>query len=324
MKTFFILITITLVWPCAVYGQGSAESAYPAKPVTVVAPSSPGAGFEIHGRVYLQKLSESMQRQFILDFRPGAGQTLGTANVAKAAPDGYMLLFTSATHTVAALVYKDLSYDPIKDFVPITLMTSQPITLIVSATTPVNSVTEYINYARANPGKVNMATGGLGSLSHFAGAWLHYLTKTEVSFIPYKGAGDLLIALIGGQVQSGTATLASTLPHVKAGRLRLLGITSRNRTPFMPDLPTVAEQGVPGYEYVQWQGFLAPAGTPPAIVRKLNAELVKVAKNPEVIQKVAQVGDQTVGSTPEEFGVTLVNEVNRWRKLVEDTKLKIE
>lgn len=301
-----------------------AQSTYPTKPVLVIVPGAPGAGFDIHGRVFFEKLGQQMGQRFVMDFRPGAGQTIGTAHAARAANDGYTLLFTSGTHSAAQLLYKDLTYDPVKSFVTISQTTAQFPVLVANATKPFKTMQEYIAYGKANKGKINMGIAGNGGLSHYAAAWMADAAGIEITYVPYQSAGPMLVGLLGGDVDSGMPTLAAALPHIKSGRLVALGMTSSTRSTLMPDLPTLAEQGAPGFGYSQWQGVLAPVGTPTAIVNRLHQELVKVVKSPDVVAHLARYGDQGVGSSPEEFSAMLIGEVNRWKSIKEKYKLDIK
>jgi tripartite-type tricarboxylate transporter receptor subunit TctC len=321
MRNLFVCLATSIA---AVFsGLASAQGSYPARPVNVVIPGAPGAGFELIGRIFFPKLSENVGQTFVLDFRPGAAQTLATAYVAKSAPDGYTLLFTSGTHAVGQILYKDLSYDPVKSFAPIAQTTTQTIALLINSGVPAKNVQEYIAWAKANKGKVNWGTAGNGTLSHFSAAWFNLLGGTEATYIPYKSAGPLLTSIISGEVHIGTVTLSSARPHINSGKIRVLGVTSIKRNPLAPDVPTVAEQGVAGFDYSQWQGLLAPSGTPSAIVTFLNGEMNKVTRSADVVERVAKMGDQAVGSTPEEFRNLIANDVARWKKVYEQTQLKL-
>jgi tripartite-type tricarboxylate transporter receptor subunit TctC len=297
---------------------------YPSKPVRVILPQAPGGGTDTQARLYAAKLSENLRRQFIVENRAGAGNTAGPAFVAKSPADGYTLLAVTPSFTFASALYKNLSYDSIKDFAPISLMTLSPYLLVVHPSVPVKSVKELIALAKARPGRLNFGGGASGSATHLAAMLLISLANLKVAYIPYKGAGPALYDLIGGQIDAIFSTGVSTIPQIKAGKLRALGISTARRSAIAPDLPTVAEQGVPGYEVSTFHGWAAPAGTPSAIINKLSGELAKVAKYPDIVEKLKEDGSEPVGSSPEQFRQLIAAEVVRWRKLVKDIDLKIE
>jgi len=316
-------LMIALCVSATAQAQSGVDS-YPSKPVTIVIPYVPGGSSDVEARLYTQKITESLHQPFIFDYKPGAGATIGTAFVAKAAPDGYTLLMTTASFTVAPALMMDKSpYDPIKDFAPISITTLTPDLLLVKAALPVKSVAEYIAYAKANPFKLNFATSGAGGINHLAGAWLHSTTNTMATYIHYKGGADVMRSLVSGEADSGVTPPLTAIPHIKSGKVRVLGVTTSERVKFMPEYPTVIEEGVPGYEWSQWVAVFAPGKTPPAIVNKLGAEFGKAAKLPDVIQKLEQ-GKLVVGSTPEQLRRLVAREVLAWRKVVQDTGIKLE
>ncbi len=307
---------------CTAHAQDATD--YPAKPVRIILPQAAGGGTDTQARLYAAKLSETFRRQFIIENRPGAGNTAGPAYVAKSSADGYTLLTVTPSFTFAAALYKNLPFDAIKDFAPISLMTLSPYLLVVHPSVPVKSVKELIALAKARPGELNIGGGASGSFTHLAGMLFISLAGIKVAYIPYKGAGPALHALLGGQVDAIFSSSLSTIPPVKAGKLRALGISTLQRSKTMPALPTLDEQGVAGYEVSTFHGWAAPAGTPPAIINKLAAELVKVAKMPEIAEKLAEDGSEPVGSTPEQLRQLIAREVARWRKLVKDIDLRID
>jgi len=302
----------------------SAQSAqdYPSRPVTFIIPFTPGSSTEVEARVYTQGLSSNLNRQFVIDFKPGAGSTIGTNYVAKAAPDGYTVLFFTSSFSTAAALYKNLPYDPIKDFAPVSLLSKRPMVLIVNPNLPFRSAREYLDYVRQNPGKVNVVTAGAGSASHFAAAWLHKLSNTQVTFVHYKGGAPMFVDLIAGRAQATVTTLESALPHIKSGKMRPLGISFTQPTLNLPDVPPIADQGVTGYEYAGELGVLAPRATPPAIVSKLSSELARVAKLREATARLE--GSVMIGSTPEELGRHLAINIKRLQELAKDAAISPE
>ena len=306
--------------------QGSATT-YPVKPVTIVIPYSPGSSTEPEVRLYAQKLTEFLGQPFTVDFKSGAGSTLGTAYVAKAAPDGYTLLQVSSAFVIAPLLYKNLPYDALKDFIPVSQMSKKANVIVVSPAFPARNLQEYIAYARANPDKINFATSGMGGPQHLFGAWLHGATGTRATFIHYKGGSPGATDLLAGRIDVMTTPLASASSFIKSGKLRALAITSLERTAVLPDLPTMAEQdpaNLRDFEYSAIIGILAPRNTPAAVVSKLADNLARTARSPDVIQKLGAGGAQMVGSTPEEFRRLLVSDSERFRKLIVENDIKLE
>ena len=303
------------------FAQGAAD-AYPARPVTIVIPYGPGGSTDLEARLYTQKLTESLRQPFLIDYKPGAGATIGTAFVARAVPDGYTLLMHTATFSIAPATYGDKSpYDAIKDFAPVSLTTMTPDILVVTASLPVNNVREYIAYAKANPGRLNFGTSGMGGINHISGAWLHSTTNTAVTFVHYKGGNDIMRTLVSGEIQSVVAPPLIVLPHVKSGKVRALAVTTADRVSFLPDLPSLQEEGVPNCDWANWVAAFAPARTPAAIVNKLGAEFSRIVKLPDIVQKLGQ-GKVMVGSTPEELRKLVAREVPAWKKIVLENGIK--
>jgi tripartite-type tricarboxylate transporter receptor subunit TctC len=297
-------------------GVAPAQDAYPAKPVRVIVGLAPGGGTDIQTRLFAQKLSESFNRSFVVENRPGAGGTVAYAQVAKSPPDGYTLIGVTSGYTITPAVYTKLPYDPIKDFAPISLVAQAPFLLVVHPTLPVKSVKDLLALAKAQPGKLDCGSAGQGSSTHMAFELFRTAAGVKITHIPYKGTGPALVDAMAGQVHMLFGNVLSTLTYVKAGRLRALAVTTAARSKVLPELPTITESGLPGYENSTWHGWLAPAGTPPAILNRLNAELVKSAKAPDLLEKLAADGGEGVGSTPEQFSRHLVMEIARWRKVV--------
>jgi tripartite-type tricarboxylate transporter receptor subunit TctC len=314
---------IALLSPCAAIAQSAAD-AYPAKPVRVIVGLAPGGGTDIQARLFAQKLTESFNRPFVVENRPGAGGTLAYAQVAKSPPDGHTLLGVTSGYTITPTVYTKLPYDPVKDFAPISLVSQAPFVLVVHPSLPVKSVKDLLALARAKPGGLDCASAGRGSSTHMAFELFKTLSGVTITHIPYKGTGPALVDAMAGQVHMLFGNVLSTLSHVKAGKLRALAVTTAKRSTALPDLPTIAESGVPGYDNSTWHGWLAPAGTPPAILNRLNAELVRSARAPDVVARLAPDGGEAVGSTPEEFAQHIATEIARWRRVVREAGVRVE
>lgn len=297
---------------------------WPAKPVTLITPFPAGGPVDAEVRLYTLKLNQALGQPFILDAKPGAGTTIGTAYVAKSASDGYTLLVTNSSFSITPAFYPDLPYDPLRDIAPISLMSKRSTGLFAAASAPFGTLAAYLAHARAHPGEINMGTVGAGGALHLSGAWLHSATGTEVTFVHYKGAGPMYIDMFAGRTQAAFVGLSSALPYLKAGKLKLLAIANLERSPLMPAVPTVAEQVVPGFEYSSWIGIAGPAAIPPAVLEKINAEFVKVARAPDIAEKLAPSGTMLVGSTPALFRQYLAQEINRWKKLVSELGIKAE
>jgi len=303
--------------------QGVADS-YPSRPVQLVLPFGPGGSSEVEGRLYAQKLTENTGKPFIVDFKPGAGSTIATGYVAKAKPDGHTILVVTISYSVTPAFYNNLPYDPAKDIAPVSLMSKRASALLVHPSLPVKTVAEYIAYAKARPGELNFGTVGAGGSPHIAGEWLHALTNSKVTFVHYKVTSAMQTDFLSGRIQVITTSVRSALPLVKSGRVRMLGVTTAERSPLLPDVPTVAEQGASGYDFSSWLGIVTTGGTPAAVVNKLQAELVKAGNAPEVKTKLSDEGTLMVLSTAEEFRRYIEVEMVRWKKLVQDQGIKLE
>ena len=310
---------------CCVAGAVSAQTAaYPAKPIRVVIPWPPGGGNDIAGRIISARLAEAMGQQFPIDNRGGAGGTIGADLVAKAPPDGYTIMVQSVTHVGNAHLYKKLPYDTLKDFAPVGLLTGQIAVLSVHPSLPVKSVKEFVALARARPDEIIYSSAGNGSIPHMSMALLAAMTNTKLVHVPYKGGGPQVIALLAGESQASLATVASVIPHVKAGRLRALGVSAAQRSGTLPDVPTIAEAGVPGYEMSPWIGMFAPAGTPRAVIDRLNAESNRVLKLPDVAQSLGGQGLDPWPSTPDEFAARLKADYDKYAQLVKLTGARVD
>jgi len=302
----------------------SAADAWPARPVTIIVPVAPGSSTDLEARLYAQKLGEvTGGKTFLVDYKPGAGTTIGSGFVAKAAPDGYTTLLMSPSTLVSPLAYPNLPFDPVRDFAPVSLMSKRPSLLLANPGLPANNLREFLAYAKANQNKINIGTAGAGSVGHLSVEWLYGASGIKPTFIHYKGGAPATAALVAGEIHSTLASPGAALPLVKAGKLKILAVTTTERIKPLPDVPTAAESGAPFWEYAQWLGFVMPAATPSAIVNKFAGELAKVAKSPDVAQRFANDGMLMYGNTPEQFRQHIVAESARWAKLVKDTGVKL-
>ncbi len=306
------------------FAQADAAKGYPNKPVRFIAPFVAGAGTDFTARTIAQKLSEKWGQQFIVDNRTGAGGTIGVDLTAKAVPDGYTICLISASLSVNAATNSRLPYDLTKDLQAITQASSLFYAVYHNPSVPVTSIKELIAYAKANPGKLNFGTSGTGTLQHFAGEMFNYMAGIKITHVPYKGTAAVIPAMLAGDVQVGFGTLFGVRPHMPTGRIKVLAITAAKRSPAVPELPTVAEAGVPGYEVDQWYGIITGARVPLAIVRKLNAAIAEAVKSPDVAKRMAADGSTPVGSTPEQFSAHIKSEIAKWRKLVKEAKLELQ
>jgi tripartite-type tricarboxylate transporter receptor subunit TctC len=297
---------------------------YPVKPVRLVVPSSPGGGTDITARIIAPKLTERLGQQVIVENRAGAGTMIGTEAVAKSAPDGYTLLMGLSTLAINPAMYKKVPFDPVRDFAPISQVIAAPNMLVVHPSIPAKTVKELIAFARARPGQLNYASAGHGTNPHLSMELFLSMTGLKVVHIPYKGLAPGIVDLLAGHVTLATATMLTGLPHVKSGRLRLLGTTGAKRAAVLPDQPTVAEAGVPGYEASQWYGVLAPAGTSKEIITRLNAEIVRILQAPDMREKLAADGTDPVGNSPDEFARYIKAELTKWGKVARDAGIKPE
>ena len=304
-----------------------AHAVYPERPVTMVVPFSAGGTTDILARIVGEGLSKRLGQQIVIDNRPGAGGNTGTAVVAKAAPDGYTLVMgTIGTHAINSSIYKRMPYDPVRDFAPVTIVATVPNVLVAHPSAPFRTVTELIAYAKANPGKLNFASSGNGSSIHLSGEMFKAMTETEIEHITYKGSGPAVIDMISGQVPSMIMfdNLPSSLAQIKAGKLMALGVTSATRTPILPEVPTIAEAALPGYEATPWFGVLAPAGTPKEIIDRLNSEIVAILGMPDVKDSLLEQGAEPVGDAPEHFADVIKADLTKWAALIEKAGISID
>ena len=302
-----------------------AQAPYPTKPIRIVVPFPAGGTTDILARAVAQKLTETMGQTVVVDNRPGAGGNIGAELVAKSPPDGYTLLMgTVGTHAINASLYAKMPYDHVKDFAPVILVAGVPNVLVVNPSVPANNVQELIAYIKANPGKVNFASSGSGTSIHLAGELFKTMAGVSMTHVPYKGSAPAVTDLLGGQVQLMFDNLPSALPHIKAGKLRALAVTSTQRASALPDVPTVAEAGLPGFDATSWFGLLAPAGTPKDVVAKLNAEVAKWLASPEAREKLASQGAIAAGQSPEDFTRHIAAETAKWQKVVKESGAKVD
>jgi tripartite-type tricarboxylate transporter receptor subunit TctC len=301
----------------------SAET-YPTKLIRIIVPFAPGGGTDVTARQISQPLSEKLGQPVIIDHRPGAGTMLGTELAAKSAPDGYTLLIAAAPHAINPAVYRKVKYDPIRDFAPITLAISFPYVIAVHPGIPVRNIKELIAYAKANPGRLTYASSGTGTTNHLAGELFNRMAGVQLVHVPYKGGGPALTDAIGGHVSIIFGTILETMPQVRNGKLRGLAVTSGKRAAFAPELPTVAEGGISGYDVTGWYAFLAPAGTPPGVVSKLNEEMTRILATPAVKERFLAMGAESWPTSPEKAREFIAAEVVRWDKLVKAAGITAE
>lgn len=318
-----IVLALTVAWagiPTAHAASGEVDK-YPTKPIRLIAPFVPGGGTDITARAIAQKLTERWGQQVIVDNRAGAAGAIGVELTATAQPDGYTICLISASHSVNSATNPKLPYDLTKDLQAITQATSLFYVMYLHPSVPAKSVAELITYAKANPGKLSFGSSGTGGLQHFAGEMFNHLAGVKMVHIPYKGGAAATADALAGNIQVGFGTLLSSRPHYKAGRLRPLGITARQRSSTAPEYPTIAEAGLPGYEVDQWYGIITSAKVPRPLVDKLAVAIAEGVKSPEAAQRLSAEGSIPVGSTPDQFSAHIRSEIAKWRKLVKEAAL---
>ena len=325
MKRINLIFVFVAIFVASIEAGAASVQDYPNKTIRLIVPYPPGGGNDALARLFGQKLSAAWGPQVIVDNRPGAGTTIGTALAARAAPDGYTLLLSSiASHGVSPSLYRNPGYDPVKDFAPITLLAIAPMILGVNQSGPLTSVQDLIKVAKVRPGTLKYATAGSGSPMHMGGEIFKDVAGVDLLHVPYSGGGPALISLIAGETDIAFDTAASILPQVRAGRIRALAIARTSRLAEYPNIPTFVEAGLPAYEANAWYSMHAPAGTPPAIIRKINAELVKAMAAPDLIEKLRQLGSDPGGDTPEHLGVFVRAELDKYSKLIKKSGIKVE
>jgi len=304
---------------------GASAQAYPTRPIRLVVPFPAAGTTDILARAAAQKLTEAFGQAVVVDNRPGAGGNIGSDLVAKSAPDGYTLLMgTVGTHAINPSLYSKMPYDHIKDFVPVVLVAGVPNVLVVNPALPVNSVADLIKLAKDKPGTINFASSGSGTSIHLSGELFKTMAGVDMMHVPYKGSSPALTDLIGGQVQIMFDNLPSSLPQIKGGKLRAVAVTSMKRAPALPDVPTINESGLPGFEASSWFGILAPAGTPAPIVARINAEINKWLQSADAREKLLGQGAEAAGGTPEQFAGYIRSETEKWAKVVKASGAKVD
>ena len=318
MRTLVVLLAMLV-------SHAALAQAWPNRPVRLLVPFAAGAGTnDIMARLVGQHVGAGLGQPVVIENRPGAGGIAGTEAAAKAAPDGYTFLMTNVSLVTSAYLYARLPYDPQKDFLPVSLVATAPLMLVVHPSVAAKSVQELVVLAKANPGRLTYGSGGVGSTPHLSGELFKSLAGIDAVHVPYKGGAPALNDLLGGQLSFMIENVPGTMPFVKGGKLRALAITSAQRSPLEPALPTMAESGVPGYEVVGWQGLFAVAGTAPEIVARLQAEVARALRLPEVRERLAALGAEPVGSTPEEFGAFLRSEMTLWGRIIREKGIRSE
>jgi len=303
----------------------SHAQAWPSKPIRWIVPFAPGGTTDILARTIAEKLTPALGKPVIVENNPGAGGSVGATQTAKAAPDGYTIMGgTISTHAINASLYKKLPYDPVKDFVPITLIARVPNLLVVNPEVPAKNVKELIALLKANPGKYTFASSGNGTSQHLSGELFKSMAGVDMQHIPYKGSPPALQDVVGGQVTMTFDNITTAWPLAKAGKLRPLAVTTAKRSPIAPDVPTLAESGLAGYEVGSWQGVFAPAGTPPDVVKRLNTEIVKIINMPDVRAKLEALGAEPVGNSSDEFATIVKSEVAKWAKVVKESGAHVD
>lgn len=324
MKSRAFLVSLLSVTAFACM-PAQAQSTFPDRPVKLVIPFPPGGSTDLIGRALAQQLSDLWGKQMVVDNRPGAGGSIGADFVSKSTPDGYTLLLGhTGTMSVNPLLYPKLPYDPIKSFAPISLVTLLPLVFVANTTIEPKTVAQVISYAKANPGKLDYGSAGNGSANHLAMEYFKMLTKTNIVHVPYKGTGPAVTGLLGGQVSMTMVGAATVLPHIQSGRLKALAVASPKRLEVLPDTPTMAEAGLTNFDPSPWFGILAPAGTPPELVAKINADIVKVMGSEQSRKALASEGAIITTNTPQQFADLIKSDLARWSKVVKDTGMKIE
>lgn len=303
----------------------SAQDSFPNRPIRIIVPFSPGGNTDTVARVTAVYLQQSLGQSVIVENKPGAGGMIATDHVAKAAPDGYTLLMSSTgPHTIAPSLMAKINYDPVKDLAPISNVSSNALVLLVNPSVPVHSVSELIALAKQKPGQLSFGSAGIGGTTHLSAEMFKSMAGINILHVPYKGGAPATAAALAGDVTMTFANLSDALPQMKTGKLRALAVTSASRQPQAPEIPTIAESGLPGYECIVWNGLVAPGGTPPDIVNKIAAAVQKMTRTPAFQQKMTQIGSVPIGDTPEQFRAYVKLELVRWAKVVKDSGAKVD
>jgi tripartite-type tricarboxylate transporter receptor subunit TctC len=310
-------VALTLIITTLAHAQS-----YPSRPMRYIVPQAPGGSSDTLARIVTQRVAEGLGQQLVVDNRPGATGIIGAEVVARANPDGYTLLQVATSHATNPAMQAKLPYDTLRDFAAISLLSQQPNILLVHPSLPVRNVKELIAYAKSKPGQLNFASSGTGGSQHLAGELLKSMTGIEMTHVPYKGSPPALVDLLAGRVPLMSSTMPPALPHIKSGKVRAIAVTSAKRSAALPDVPTVAESGVPGYEAIAWQGLVAPGATPKPVISRVNTEFVKVLKQSDVAAKLKEQGFETVASTPEWFAQYTKSEIAKWSKVIKSAGIK--
>ena len=321
MKTRTGLVTFLLLG--SLVAAVSHAQSYPVRPVRIIVPLAPGGGMDTVTRALAQKLGDAFNHSFVVDNRPGAGSQVALDILSAAAPDGHTLMMISATTVVHPILYKS-RYDIVRDFAPVSQATAQGYALVIHPSIPARTVAEFVKYLRANPGRINYASSGIGSLIHMSGELFQIATGTRMTHVPFKGMGAAYTDLVGGRVESAFPTIISSLPHVSAGKLRALAVTTPKRVAAIPEVPTMAEAGVKGVVVVNWYGLIAPAKTPRPLIDRIAAETVKAMHSPDVVKRLAADGSEPVGGSPQEFAAHIKAEHNLWTRVIKQAGIKGE
>ena len=316
------ILLSALIGCCALAGAAQAQSNYPSRPVRIVVPSPPAGGTDIIARVLAQHFSTSLGQQFFVENRPGAGNMIGIESVARAAPDGYTLLFVPSTLALNSVMYKKVSYDPVRDFAPITLAAVAPNVLVVNPKVPAHSIAELIALAKQKPGQLTYGTPGIGTSPHMSMELFKSLAGIDLQHVPYRGTAPAMTDVISGQIAAMFSNALTAKPQIEAGAIRALGVSTRKRSEAMPNLPPIAEAGVPNYEATQWYGLVAPAGTPAEIVARLHAEVTQALRTQDMQDKLAGDGAEPVGTTPAEFAAHIKSELEKWAGVARAAKIE--
>lgn len=319
-----IVPVLMLAASLPVHAQPAATGAFPAKPVRIIVPFPPGGSVDVIARLVTPKLSESLGQQVIIDNRSGASGNIGSEIAARAAPDGYTLLANTLPFVTNSFLYSRMPYDPVKDFAPLSVLASSPAMLAVHPSVPVRTVRELVQLAKARPGTLNYASSGVGTNHHIAGELLNYLAKIEITAIHFKGGGPAAIANLAGEVGINWPNVVAVIPYVKSGRIRALGVTSAKRSAAMPDVPSIAEAGVPGYDFTPWYIVFAPTGTPAAVVTQLNDHLVKVMRTPEIAERMTRDGVDVIANTHDQAVKYVQTEMDKWRRVIKERGMRAE
>jgi tripartite-type tricarboxylate transporter receptor subunit TctC len=321
-KSRLIVTVLGAAALAAVMGAGAAD--YPSRPIRVIVPQSAGGSTDVAARVLTDKLTESLKQNIVVDNRPGAGSLNGTETVAKSAADGYTLLIIAASLTITPALQSNLPFDPVRDFAPITQIVDLPHIVTVHPAVAAKSIAEFVTLLKAKPGQIAAGFSGIGTSTHLAIELFQHTSQTKMLMVPYKGGSPAMTALLGGEVQVNFATSSTGIPHIRSGKLRGLAVTGAKRSTAIPELPTVTEAGVKGYQHASWVGMLAPAKTPKPVIDRLHAETIKILARSDIRQSFLKQGMEAEGNTPEEFAATITREVEQWKKLVTAAGIKVQ